>query len=97
MGVKSDYHISVSLLNAKGKFAEYNSWGDKSPIIKRSIIKTPIVKWSMSDSFENTLYPILTSLAHSFGLEMSGMYDENLVPIKKKFDFLYADIKELPR
>lgn len=97
MGVKSDYHISVSLLNAKGKFAEYNSWGDKSPIIKCSIIKTPIVKWSMSDSFENTLYPILTSLAHSFGLEMSGMYDENLVPIKKKFDFLYADIKELPR
>ncbi len=93
LGVKSDYHISVSLLNAKGKYAEYNSWGDKSPIIKRSIIRTPIVKWSIRDSFENTIHPILTSLAHSFGLGMSSMYDENLSPIKERFDFLPANIK----
>ena len=88
LGVNSSFFIGVSLLNTKGKIVEYNSWGDTSKPITKRIIKTPFVKWTAEDSFASSIFPILISLAHTFGLPKSYFYDDELNPISEKFAFL---------
>jgi len=88
LGVTPTFHISISLLNTKGKKAIIDSFGDTSSNLKINIVKTPFVKWSDDSSFPEAMFPILTTLAHTFGLSKSSFYDKQLHPIADKFKFL---------
>lgn len=81
-------YITVTLLNVRDKQVLYNEWGDKSEKISHNIVKTPILKWTPEQDFPEFLYPILTSLAYTCGLNHSSYYDKDGNPIKEKFDFL---------
>jgi hypothetical protein len=88
LGVTPTFYISISLLNTKGKKATINSWGGTSSDLKTNITKTAFVKWSDDSPFPEAMFPILTTLAHTFGLSKSNFYDEQLHPIADKFKFL---------
>ena len=81
-------YITVTLLNVRDKQVLCNEWCDKSEKISHNIVKTPILKWTTEQDFPEFLYPILTSLAYTCGLNHSSYYDKDGNPIKEKFDFL---------
>ena len=70
-GVPKPYNVFVSILNAKGKRAILNEFGDLSEPLPRDIIKSIPAYISEDSSFDEALRPLFTSLANSFGMEKS--------------------------
>mgnify|MGYP000869310176 FL=1 len=87
--IPKPYNIFVSILNAKGKKAMLNKYFmDLSKPLPRDMIKSMPAYLNDDSNFDKAIYPLLTSLANSFGLEKSGMYDIYNKPIEEKFDFM---------
>lgn len=88
INVPKPYNVFASILNAKNKKAIIDCFGELSSPLSRDIIKSMPAYLDEDSNFDEAMYPLLTSLANSFGLEKSYMYDNNNKPIKEKFDFI---------
>ncbi|MGX7348155.1 AlbA family DNA-binding domain-containing protein [Aerococcus vaginalis] len=88
LNVNGGIYFTVTLLNVKNKKIILNEWEDTSEPLMHNTIKTPLIKWNPNDDFTKVLYPLLTTLAHAFGLNRSYYYTENGEPIEEKFKFL---------
>lgn len=77
MGISSAYYVAITLLNTRGTRAILNSFRDESPPVVSNIVKTPFVRWLPETSFAEAMLPIATTLAHTFNMPNSSLYDEN--------------------
>lgn len=86
--VPKPYNVFTSILSAKGKKAVIDEFGRFSRPLSRNIIKSMTAYINEDSSFAEAIYPLLTSLAHLFGLEKSRMYNSDSSHKKEKFDFM---------
>lgn len=96
LGIPGGYFFAISLLNMKGKKILY---ADREPFLIKPLANDVITKtgkWTKEKSFEEAIYPVLTSLSRLFGLEKSVFYDDENNPIPEKFEFMnkYRDLKK---
>ncbi|WP_243093059.1 helix-turn-helix domain-containing protein [Streptococcus dysgalactiae] len=94
LNVYGGFYFTVTLLNVKNKRVKQSDWNDTSAPLIRNLIRTPLIKWNPGDKFTEVLYPLLTTLAYSCGLNRSYFYTNSGDPIEDKFDFLKNDIYE---
>lgn len=87
LGIPHGFYIYLTLVNVKHKRAIVGSFGEKSPELTRDIIKIKIAKWDEKTDYSYALMPLLNSLANTFGMERSYLYDDKLIPVKAKFQF----------
>lgn len=82
--IPKPYTVFVSILNAKGKKAIVDSFGDLSKPLPREIIKSIPAYISEENSLKEALAPLFTSLANSFGMEQAQINrkDESEMSIK---------------
>lgn len=86
--ISKPYYVFVTLLNVKDRQSlGYLELYPEKPIT-RNIAKSVVAYITEESSFEESLYPLLTSLANVFGLKNSGMYSEDGTPIMDQFDFI---------
>lgn len=86
--ISKPYYVFVTLLNVKERQSlGYLELYPEKPIT-RNIAKSVVAYITEESSFEESLYPLLTSLANVFGLKNSGMYSEDGTPIMDQFDFI---------
>ena len=88
LNVYGGFYFTVTLLNVKNKRVKQGDWNDTSAPLIHNLIRTPLMKWNPRDEFTEVLYPMLTTLAYSCGLNRSYFYTDSGDPIKDKFDFL---------
>ncbi|MDD4541958.1 MAG: ATP-binding protein [Eubacteriales bacterium] len=86
--ITGSYYFTVTLLNVRGKRVRQSDWNDYSEPLIHNIVRTPILKYTDGEPFEKTVFPILTSLAYSFGLSRSYFYNNDNSPIPEKFEFM---------
>ncbi|HPY63320.1 MAG TPA: ATP-binding protein [Bacillota bacterium] len=89
------YYFTITLLNVRGKRVKYNSWGDYSEPLIHDVVRTPILKYIDNESFDETVFPILTSLAYCFGLPNSNYYGNDNKPIPERFEFIKKETENL--
>lgn len=94
LNVYGGFYFTVTLLNVKNKRVKQSDWNDTSAPLIHNFIRTPLIKWNPGDKFTEVLYPLLTTLAYSCGLNRSYFYTNSGDPIEDKFDFLKNDIYE---
>ena len=88
IGIPHGFYMYLTLVNVKHKRAAVDSWGGESPELLRNIIKTKVAKWDEQLDYPYAIMPLLNSLANTFGMERSLLYDSKLVPIKDRFRFV---------
>lgn len=88
------FYISFTLLNVKGCYSRASHYGDFSKPIKQEIIKSPFIKWDISEPYTKSMYQFFNRFANIFGSNESYLYD-NGKPMPDKFDFLEKDSENL--
>ena len=88
------FYISFTLLNAKGCYSRASNYGDFSKPIKQEIIKSPFIKWDISEPYTKSMYQFFNRFANIFGSNESYLYNKG-EPIQNKFDFLEKDSENL--
>lgn len=88
------FYISFTLLNVKGCFSKVAHGSIDIQYIKQEIIKSPFIKWDISEPYTKSMYQFFNRFANIFGSNESYLYD-NGEPIPDKFDFLEKDSENL--
>jgi len=70
--IPKPWHISASLLNAKG-YVTYNGWESSFPI-ERNIVNSLDGIYTEDTSLEEAVKPVFNSLSNAFGYRKSGIY-----------------------
>lgn len=84
----SSFYINVSLLNMKNKHSVSFDLGNDPHPIRKNLIKLPIIKWSINDSYPEAMHSLLLQFAHTFNSKCSSLYDSNGNPNNEKFNFV---------
>ena len=84
----TSFYINISLLNMKNKHSKSFNLGNDAHPIRNNLIKLPIIKWSINDSYPNAMHPLMLQFAHTFNSRYSSLYDSNGNPYTDKFIFL---------
>lgn len=76
-GIPKPMYIFVSLVNVQGKFSIIGDLGVPTPSgpLTQNIIKITPGYLSSENTFSEAIYPLMTNLAHVFGLEKSLLYN----------------------
>jgi hypothetical protein len=82
-----NFYIWYTLLNVKGHYSRTSNWGDVSEPLKQNIIKSPIIKWAINESYSRSMLPLFNNFANIFGSRESWLYNDN-EPIEEKFNFI---------
>ena len=84
----TSFFITLTLLNVRDKYSTTYYGFNRGKAIKKNLIRLPIIKWNILESFEDRMLPIFNNFANIFSVDSSSLYDNNNNPIEEKFSFI---------